>query len=54
MKYKVTKVYIVEASNKAEAVEQVVRNPDSLQYVAVSEVTDKGFLNQVKKQLTGN
>lgn len=54
MKYKVTKVYIVDASNKVEAVDQVVKNPDSLQYVAVSEVVDKGFLNQVKKQLTGN
>lgn len=54
MKYKVTKVYIVEAPDKAEAVEVVLENPDSLQYVAVSEVTNQGFLNQVKKQLTGN
>lgn len=53
MKYKVTKVYLVEAENKVEAVGKVVKDPDSLQYVSVSEITDKGFLNTVKNQLTG-
>jgi hypothetical protein len=43
MKYKVTKVYEVEAANKQEAVDKVVKDPNTLMYVSVTEVTNKGL-----------
>lgn len=52
-KYKVTKVYVVEASSKSEAVDKVVKDPDTLQYVSVSLQVDGGFIGAVKKQLGG-
>ena len=53
MKYKVTKVYIVEASNKQEAIQKVQADPDTLEMMFCSKVEEKGFLGAVKSQLTG-
>jgi len=53
-KYKVTKVYIVEASNKVEAVDKVTKDPgELLEYVSAKKVENPGFLGQVKQQLIG-
>lgn len=52
-KYKVTKVYEVEAGSKSEAIEKAQREPDSLMYVSVYLVTEKGWGAQIKEQLTG-
>jgi hypothetical protein len=53
LKYKVTKVYIVEASSKQEAIQKVQSDPDTLEMMFCSKVEDKGFLGAVKSQLTG-
>jgi hypothetical protein len=53
MKYKVTKVYEVEAASKQEAVDKVVKDPNTLMYVSVTEVVSKTFWAQAKQQLTG-
>lgn len=53
LKYKVTKVYVVEASSKSEAIEKVVSDPDTLEMMFCSKVEDKSFIGQVKSQLTG-
>jgi len=52
-KFKVTKVYIVEAKSKAEAVDKASQNPDSLEMVFVKELPNTGVLDTVKKQLLG-
>ena len=53
MKYKVTKVYIVEASSKQEAIQKVQSDPDTLEMMFCSKVEEKGFLATAKQQLTG-
>ena len=51
MKFKVTKVYIVEAQTKVEAVEKITKNPDTLEYVTVKPVDESsGWGEQIKKQ----
>jgi hypothetical protein len=52
-KYKVTKVYEVEAENKSEAIEKVNRDPDLLMYTSVYVVLDKSWSAQAKEQLFG-
>jgi hypothetical protein len=52
-KYKVTKVYEVEARNKEEAVQKMQNDPDTLMYTSVYLVTDKSWTGIVKEQLTG-
>lgn len=52
-KYKVTKVYEVEAASKSEAIEKAQKEPESLMYVSVYLVEEKGWMGQVKQQLTG-
>ena len=51
--YKVTKVYVVEANSKQEAVDKVVKDPDTLEYVSVKPVENKGFFKTVKDQILG-
>lgn len=53
MKYKLTKVYEVEASSKEEAIEKITKDPETLVYVSVTKIVDKGFWAQTKNQLTG-
>ncbi len=56
-KYKITRVYIVEAQSKPAAKEQVKSGQaeEYLVYEAATEVTEpkKGWLGEVRKQLTG-
>ncbi len=53
MKYKVTKVYVVEAANKAEAVDAVAKDPDTLEFVSIKPVEISSWKDSIKKQLTG-
>lgn len=53
-KYKVTKVYEVEAQNKQEAIDKVIADPDSLMYVSCSLVYTKNWTDQAKEQLFGS
>lgn len=52
-KYKVTKVYEVEASNKAEAMAKVEKDPESLKYVTAYLLYDVGLAGELKRQLFG-
>ena len=52
-KYKVTKVFIVDATSKQEAVDKVVANPDTLEYVSVKPIEEKGWLKTAKEMVTG-
>jgi hypothetical protein len=57
-KYKVTKVFLVEAVSKQEAVAKVTTDPgELLEFVSVSEQaqpkTDAGWTKTLAKQLTG-
>jgi hypothetical protein len=51
LKYKVIKIYIVEAANKKAAIEEVNKNPDTLETTIVKEVVQEGWGGTLKKQL---
>lgn len=57
-KYKVTKVFTVEASSKQEAIQKVTDEPgELLEFVSVFEQpgskTESGWKTSLRKQLTG-
>ncbi len=54
-KYKVTKVYIVEAATKNEALK--LAGSEHLEYISIQEVAEpkkNGWTSEAKRQLTGS
>ena len=56
-RYKVTKVYVVEATSKDEAFGLIKQNgSEYLEYISIQEVTEpkKSWTGEIKSQLTGS
>ena len=54
MKYKITKVYVVDANDKEEARKKIAQDGDKyLEFVSYRDLPVEGFGQAVKRQITG-
>lgn len=54
MKYKITKVFVGDATDKEEARRKIASEGEKyLEFVSYREATSQGVFDQVKRQITG-
>jgi hypothetical protein len=54
MKYKITKVFVVDANDKEEARTKIAKEGDKyLEFVSYRELQSQGVFESVKKPITG-